>query len=1245
MEETLINQRKLADSFFRNFNCNPMILFVGKSIHQEALKLIASYPWSCVITTKTDLAFSGYFAKEGTRTPKEYTSRSEIPAKPLNRGNLPILRLLGVDGYSHNNSEDSNGFLASLGLTLDVGKEVDLSRAQEMLQLLPRLLDCISKMVVVGYQPGVEGELPLNVFARTLMEIPNGNVQFWDMEPSGLPYEQLHQIALRKEFLFTENRLADVVRNRSEDKEPITLQISDDRYYLNEMPVSIQSEQLTRYGYLAKLLTERTVRGIRPNGTLQCEKWFSNFLLLSASDGPQWYGYLHNSTFYVKRRYEDILVQLTRQMLSSGNFQDQSSNGPIVLHGPSGSSKSITLGALAYRIYNEQLCPVIFIRNDNLLFYSGSQELEDLDNLMQFIERRDIANPRILLVWDCASYRSGINNARKLVRQLQNRGRRFVLVCSAYSGPEESECKEYFRMERSGESVRFRNCNIEKAQVIRSGQYFYVKASRELDKQEIDNLRGRFKEFSGIEPSLLKRWFDKLEKETCDIFDYFYRLIALLRPKLEEGLFREQRKVAQYVNEHLAKILGDQVMQPANSMRQAFLDAGFHPEEIPVEADNEKKDTDFIDALNRFNLCVAMFSQFKLDVPSNLAFSVLMGDNRSVYNVQLLQFITAIPWLYYGAGQKAGDFVFRFRTPIEAEIFLKEKGCTGEKQVDLLCEIIDLYGRNYQNSYCLDDELAGGLQDLLRLMGPNSRYLPYRQSQSSHGEVLRCLEPLINKVWDIWEKYDVPDRDAGFASIAITFTREFYGKQWDDTYYRANRQDTSQKPWEVDSEKYTVESYQSRLNHLYNAQNLADHCVAELENMLRSGDSQYTQQHLAEQKDMLIVEIAQCNSLAERLVGEYRELCGNETPEDAQYHDQRIRRYPEIFRLLVQVIHHQPDNGYAYNAVFKSFCEAYEREGRKEKKLQYLSEIMQIVDMCSNIEILNRGANGQDEISKNIATIQAISNAFRITIDEIKSRSSASQNAYYTLYDRLLEAGNPAAITLICQKELERAGIIFRSTTHLDSHQVIACKKVRSFMRESSNFECICGNSYALALLIRVSWMCYNKTALLGSTECQLTELDREEWDDIYRLCHMYCERTDAVGRQPIIVLLYALAEIHISWNYQQAIWILDTLGEGQFYTSERMRTPFLLCDEVGNPLRFGGTVISTKDRTGFIRVNGVPERLGGKTGIRFYCGNLGRSIRMPEKNDVLVDLELGIGYTGLSIYKAEGSLERRERI
>ena len=90
------------------------------------------------------------------------------------------------------------------------------------------------------------------------------------------------------------------------------------------------------------------------------------------------------------------------------------------------------------------------------------------------------------------------------------------------------------------------------------------------------------------------------------------------------------------------------------------------------------------------------------------------------------------------------------------------------------------------------------------------------------------------------------------------------------------------------------------------------------------------------------------------------------------------------------------------------------------------------------------------------------------------------------------------------------------------------------------------------------------------------------------------------------------------------------------------MRTPFIVCDENGRACRYTGTVLYRGEKTGFMKVNGLPHRLGNTEGVRFYLPNLGRNTQMPEEGDVISDLERGIGFIGFSLYKEEGCKERR---
>ena len=239
----------------------------------------------------------------------------------------------------------------------------------------------------------------------------------------------------------------------------------------------------------------------------------------------------------------------------------------------------------------------------------------------------------------------------------------------------------------------------------------------------------------------------------------------------------------------------------------------------------------------------------------------------------------------------------------------------------------------------------------------------------------------------------------------------------------------------------------------------------------------------------------------------------------------------------------------------------------------------------------------------------------------------------------MLEANNAAAITFICQKELR----IPKGTGKLDTDQLLRCRTVYDFMKEPDNFECICSNAYALAMMIRVVWMLYNETTLTSSPECQLTRLNHKQWVELNKLCSMYNELAGD-SKQPLIILLFALSTLQINGlsegGFQAALDILETIDESMFY-QRRMWTPFMLCDENGTPYVFTGTVLSTRDNNGFIRVNGVPRRMRNDVGVRFRLHNLGSGKKMPEPNQVLGGLELGMGFTSFSVYTAAGRRDR----
>lgn len=1280
-----MNLKKIADTFFSSFHSNHVLLYIGQNARDDEIKeYISQCPWSGIITSRRDPELSAFFVNKD-RTPCDFSHREEISIKPLNRKKLPILRLFGVQGEKTEEEEGLSWLRSDIGGLED--PVYDMSRAREMLKLLPDLLDHVNPLVIIGATADIDwrlfgAELTYLLYTAT----SEGSVSIWDM-PAKVDsaysdaYNTLKKVAELKKISVYNYSVAEVIRlyqkeiNQCSAEGALLPEQNNDIYYQARLPVSISPGDLLRFKNVGALLTERTINRIRPLGRILNQKYFSSFLEYSSTLGPQWYGYLPQSTFYVKRSYEDALVQLVRKMLNGRDVIDRNVvNRPIILAGDPGSSKSITLGALAYRIYNERINPVIYISKDSFLSANIGTSFDELDDAMQFLEKNSTTDTRILVIWDSSAYRTGIEQARTLLERLQNRGRRFVLVCSSYSiysrkGEDQGEC---YRLTEGDNSGKFELCDPTSAQVLYNSDFYFVKAIREMNDQEQFEFWKRAKDYSGINDTVLSQFKKKITAEKrCEIFDFYYLLITVLRDNLEQGLKSEQSKVFPYVEREIQSAIGEihsqsrenkklspiyQALVSAGLDPSVFIDSSLRTDIFNLGQDSGGWDTQDLDKkLDTFNMCVALFSRFKLSVPYGLAYTILVGgkdtDQYSQSSLRLFRIVTSeIPWIHYGEDEN-GDFSFRFRNPLEADIFLRNHDITGEQQIELLCQIIDIYGTDYRRSKCKDLAFTDNLQALLRLMGPNSSYTPFlRPSRKyEHDSILEKLDYLINKVEDLRTVYGVPDEDAGFASIIVTFTREYYGTIWNNVYSSPN---SLQERWESNPEHFSIGDYTFRIEKLISAITLAERSVEEIERALHSQESNRTsQQHLINQRYSLAVEIAQCNMRLEDLVEEYQRCC-NALGVEAQCDlISRRLRYPTLYQQLWPVISSNPTNGYAYNTLFKAFRRMYERESLSEgQKLQYLSEIMQVVETCETLdsEIISRGSHGKDELTDHINSIKDLCSGFRITLESIcrhrKGIPAATENEQicFDLYDEMLKANNAAAITFICQKELR----IPKGTRQLNTDQQIRCLNVYKFMREKDNFECISANAYALAMLIRVCWMLYNGTTLTNTPECQLTRLNRQQWLEVNRLCAIYVQLAGN-NAQPLLTLLYALSSLQISclaeYSYQEALDILGSISEDMFF-QRRLWTPFMLCDENGVPYQFPGTVLSVKANNGFIWVHGVPRRMSKDVGVRFHKSNLGRNVAMPEPKQVLNGLELGIGYTGFSVYTHTGRKEKEGR-
>lgn len=1249
---TSLNGDSIITELLKSFNQDNIVLFAGQEAitNGELSKEVCNLPWSCVITTCKEDDFGVRF-ENASRMPREIYTFNDIPLNLFNRSELPIIYLFGKNNIFQERSEDYDDE--------DLSAESQKRQAEKMLNRVMSKMDIRSKMIVVGYNARVENEIPEDTFIFSWEEIQGGSINIFNSTDA--PSDKFKKYAIKKNLIWYDGKLASLIQNIDEEYK-YDETIFDDKtnlFYKGKQPVAIKSSILSRYQSYMQLLTEERIKRVRPLGKILQNRWFYNFLN-NSSDAPQWYGFLPQSEFYLKRDYEDKFFAIVKNLLANRNLAKSSVSTPIIIEGDSGSSKSIELAALAYNIFNEKINPVIFINGNNFYFASQSNELELLDELMQEVESLGEKDTRFLIIWDNSSYKNVVYEANQLSHELENRGRRFVLVCSAYrSNLSDNELKDNYKYNKDNQKIERTN---EKGDYYYYNNCYFVPVTRKLSDKELWEFKKKIQQYAVADAYQINKIWEELS-QNCDseipndALQYFYKLIRLIRPKLEAGLSREQRLVDRYVRKQIS--LFEETKDDYNPIREAFLNAGIKLNDEVFELMNEQEqeeDNNTYD-LERFSACIAMFSRFKIDVSYSLALRMLcksdneyFGKNQRYNNYNLFKVLTSqIPYIHY-IEVADGNYVFRFRSMLEAEIFLNNNQITEERQIEIILQLIDYYKESYKKSSEVDFGLKEAIQNIIKMYGPNTPYRDFWEGGRyfyQHRKILEIIDRVADKLCDVRSKWHIPDTDCGFAIIEVNLYREVYGTQWEIINHTTNSSQ-DKNPWEEFPEVYNRKSYEKRLKKLTIALDIAQESLDTLENQLSDGDTSKERTVQASINNML-VELVLTNGIMEKVLQEYRQYISEEGDQATRFGT--TLKYSQLYPRLFQAIMKEQENGYLYNALFRMFEKEYENTTNEERKLELLSTIRMIADDASNLEIQNRGYK-DDELSRHLTKIAQYSSCYKVFISNIKNNTMPEP--FKNLFKTMIERNNASGICFVCQQEIDSAKLDGKSIFEyerkygqdyvLNEKQISVCKNIVEFLRNPDYEACIEKSIQALYLLFRVEWMLFNKRPISTRREWQKTYLNASDWLKIYETCEKYKSIEENSTVRPIVTLIYALAKIHINKDYVGAAKIMSELNKS---SGHRMRVPYLICFNSGIPEKYRGTVLSIdkNKRNGFIQVNNNDFPLSGiNQGVKFNITNLGLR-RTPQKGSVLSDFELGLMWTGqYSAHKAEDGGESREQ-
>ena len=435
----------------------------------------------------------------------------------------------------------------------------------------------------------------------------------------------------------------------------------------------------------------------------------------------------------------------------------------------------------------------------------------------------------------------------------------------------------------------------------------------------------------------------------ANIHYIFYRLFELIRPRIEAGLSREEDEVVLWVAQEISGLLGQTRVNEKldidslSPVQRALLKSGQVTEEEFLKR-NRNEVTEKTDIEEVF-ITIAMFSKLRIPVPYQIVLNSLrLGDISYDVQGKIIDILSELSLLYYH--RTDFSYCFSYRNPFEAEIFLKNKDSGGEREFEILRDILDFYKLNMENK-----ELRDMILEYLRLMGPNSNIaLEVEDSREYFKNHMSDIVDDLSEIVEYWDQIVDLEIVTSLVWTYLTFTREYYKR-------RLN----------YESGSLVLNDLQDGIDDLQYAIDIAAEVRDEIER--HKGDAYYDRSsRIFEDNRGITVEYALISTEIQRYVEEYKKYCeSNSILPDDNYINVGLD-YKEVYDCLNGIIPEAPTNAYIYNALFKCFDKTYDSWGETDR-LNNLVMILRIISECNTEEIVNSGSDSKNEFENNIQKI------------------------------------------------------------------------------------------------------------------------------------------------------------------------------------------------------------------------------------------------------------------------------------
>ena len=312
------------------------------------LQSVTEFAWNGVVSSAIDPIWLSAFRNEWRQVAPIYDDEY-FPRNPRDRSELHCTFLFG----SLNQTEPSHR--PPLSQFEYVTRQ---QTARNLLQRLPDMLTPLGVLAIEAYDPEVDW-LSLTDLYPIFQNLAQGQIHYFSVHDHWLSNPFLAELVRTGKVVTHKGTLGQALSHASTQgmiKPGFRQEWASGvrRVTLEDISIPIPRDIWNRISKFGTLLDDEA---LAPPSSISDEARYWEFrrFLFECGIRPLWSGYARGLAFH--REFEDQLREVTVARLRRETFN----NHPIIVHGQTGTGKTVALGSLAHRIASSGAFPAVFI--------------------------------------------------------------------------------------------------------------------------------------------------------------------------------------------------------------------------------------------------------------------------------------------------------------------------------------------------------------------------------------------------------------------------------------------------------------------------------------------------------------------------------------------------------------------------------------------------------------------------------------------------------------------------------------------------------------------------------------------------------------------------------------------------------------------------------------------------------------------------------------------------------------------